>query len=55
MVEAVETGAQTVEDVFSYVFQFDDEASMSEVKELLELFFGDGPGEPLTIGFPTYH
>lgn len=55
VVEAVELGAKTENEVFSYVNQYDDRVSEETVKEILEVFFGEPLDNSLEIGYPTYH
>jgi hypothetical protein len=55
VVEAVDLGAKTENDVFSYVAMYDDRVSMETVKEILQVFFGEPLDNSLEIGYPTYH
>jgi len=55
VVEAVDLGAKTENDVFSYVAMYDDRVSMDTVKEILQVFFGEPLDNTVEIGYPTYH
>lgn len=55
VVEAVELGAKTEDQVFSYVYQYDDRVTQETVKEILRIFFWDPIDNSLEIGYPTYH
>ncbi len=55
VVEAVDLGAKTENDVFSYVAMYDDRVSMDTVKEILQIFFGEPLDNTVEIGYPTYH
>ena len=55
VVEAVDLGAKTEDDVFAYVYQYDDRVAFETVKEILQVFFGEPLDNSLEIGYPTYH
>lgn len=55
VVEAVELGAKTENDVFSYVYQYEDRATEEIVNKILQTFFGEPLDNSLEIGYPTYH
>jgi hypothetical protein len=55
VVEAVERGAKTEDQVFSYVYMYDDRVTQETVKEILRIFFWEPIDNSLEIGYPTYH
>ena len=55
VVEAVELGAKTEDQVFSYVYQYDNRVTQETVKEILRIFFWEPIDNSLEIGYPTYH
>lgn len=55
VVEAVELGAKTEDQVFSYVYQYDDRVTLETVQEILRIFFWEPIDNSLEIGYPTYH
>ena len=55
VVEAVELGAKTEDQVFSYVYQYDNRVTLETVQEILRIFFWDPIDNSLEIGYPTYH
>lgn len=55
VVEAVELGAKTEDQVFSYVYQYDNRVTLETVQEILRIFFWEPIDNSLEIGYPTYH